>query len=204
MRTAPGSVSRTATDKRAAMAKRRNADFDLSRLQQLLKAALYPFDRHRLTGRRAARGHDHGVAVHTQNGVWPARDSRDRLPDERFEEGTGSRLNRHSSDYPAMGIDRQRLAKLGPPPSGVVERHAVIASISRQGEGRRPESCVLACGHVPEQLRGRGRGERGGLQQGEGSGVAGNVRRAVQAEAAARAGQVDHAQALRVGEAQDR
>ena len=53
------------------MAKRGNADFDLARRQQLLKTALHPFDRHRLTGRRAARGNDHAVALDTQNGVRP-------------------------------------------------------------------------------------------------------------------------------------
>ena len=106
------------------MAERGNADFDLARLKQLLKTVLHPFNRHRVTGRRAARGHDHAVALHTQNGVRPTRDSRDRLPDERFEEGTGSRLNRHSNDYPALGIDRQRHAELDLRPNGVLERHA--------------------------------------------------------------------------------
>jgi len=36
------------TDKRAAMAKRGNANFDLARLQQLVKTTLHPFDGHRL------------------------------------------------------------------------------------------------------------------------------------------------------------
>ena len=130
------------TDKRAAMAKRGNADFDLARRQQLLKTALHPFDRHRLTSRRAARGHDHAVALDTQNGVRPTRDSRDRLPDERFKEGTGSRLNRHGSDYRPLVIDRQRLAELWPRPSGVLERYADNREISRLGEGRRPQPCA--------------------------------------------------------------
>ena len=93
-------------DKRAAMAERGNANFDLSRLQQLLKTALYPFDRHRLACWRAACGHDHVVTLHTQNGVRPTHDSRDRLPNERFKEDTGSRHNRHSSDYRQFVIDR--------------------------------------------------------------------------------------------------
>ncbi len=112
------------------MAKRGNANFDLARRQQMLKTALHPFHRHGLTSRRAARGHDHAVALHTQNGVRPTRDSRDRPPNERFKEGTSSRLSRHSSDYPALGIDRQRLAELGPRPSGVAERHAEIARLA--------------------------------------------------------------------------
>jgi hypothetical protein len=60
MRTASGSVQ-DGTGKRAAMAERGNANFDLACLQQLLKTALHPFDRHRLTSRRATRGHDHAV-----------------------------------------------------------------------------------------------------------------------------------------------
>ncbi len=49
--------------------------------------------------------HDHAVALDTQNGVRPTRDSQDRLPDERFKEGTGSRLNKHGSDYRLLAID---------------------------------------------------------------------------------------------------
>jgi hypothetical protein len=62
------------------------------------------------------------------------------------------------------------------------------------------QTLTQACGHFPKQSRGRGRSERGGLKQGEGSDVAGYVWRAVQEDTAARAGQVDHAQALSVGE----
>ncbi len=51
---------------------------------------------------------------------------------------------------------------------------------------------LLACGHLPKQSLGRGRGERGGSQQRERSGVAGNVRRPVQADSAARAGKMNH------------
>jgi hypothetical protein len=54
------------TDKRAAMAKRGNANFDLARLQQLLKIVVHPFDRHRLTSRRATRGHNHAVVLHAR------------------------------------------------------------------------------------------------------------------------------------------
>lgn len=94
------------TDKRAAMAKRRNANFDLTSLQELLKTALHLFDRHRLTSRRAARSHHHPVALHTQNGVRRTRDSQGRLPDERFKEATGSHLNRHGSDYRLLVIEQ--------------------------------------------------------------------------------------------------
>jgi hypothetical protein len=158
------------------MAKRGNANFDLARLQQLRKTALHPFDRHRLTNQRAPRGHDHAVALHAQNGVRPTGDSRDRLSDKRFKKGAGSRLNRHSSDYRLL--------------------------LMKTGEGAQSCTCglavsrvvhLLACGHIAEQLRGRGRREGGGTQQGEGLGVAANVGRAVQEDAAVWTGQMDHA-----------
>ena len=44
-----------------------------------------------------------GPSRQPDNGVRPTGDSPDRLPDERFKEGTGSRLSRHSSDYLALG-----------------------------------------------------------------------------------------------------
>ena len=55
------------------MAKGGNTNFDLACLQQLLKTALDPLDRHRLTSRRATRGHDYAVAPHAQDGILADR-----------------------------------------------------------------------------------------------------------------------------------
>src|ERR1035441_2288668 len=88
---------------------------------------------------------------------------RDRIVLGRISDGARSSIARSGQKYDARRCGRT------PASAGLSGRRAAAWVVG-----------LLACGHVPEQVGGGGRGEGGGSEQGEGAGVAGGVWRGVQ------------------------
>jgi hypothetical protein len=91
-----GQRKQDSADKRAAVAKGRHANLELTSLLQPVKAELDHLDRHRRSTRGPLRGNDHVVAIKPEDPIRPARYSRDLLSREEAENRASIRISLHA------------------------------------------------------------------------------------------------------------